>query len=69
MGCEWAFSVKVNPHGCIARLKVRLVDKGYAQTYEVDYLDTLIYRVFTVVSILFSLKFSVSKNLFVLIFI
>ena len=35
------FTVKVNPDGSIARLKARLVAKGYAQTYGVDYSDTL----------------------------
>ena len=28
--CRWVFTVKVNPDGSIARLKVRLVAKGYA---------------------------------------
>ena len=32
--------MKVNPDGSIARLKVCLVAKGYAQTYGVDYSDT-----------------------------
>ena len=32
--------MKVNPDGSIARLKARLVVKGYAQTYGVDYYDT-----------------------------
>ena len=34
------FTVKVNPDGSIARLKTRLVAKGYAQIYGVDYFDT-----------------------------
>ena len=34
------FVVKFNPDGYVARLKVHLVAKGYAQTYEVDYSDT-----------------------------
>ena len=33
--------MKVNPDGSIARLKARLVAKRYAQTYGVDYSDTL----------------------------
>ena len=30
IGCQWVFTVKVNPDGSIARLKARLVAKGYA---------------------------------------
>ena len=40
IGCRWVFVVKFNPDGFVARLKVRLVAKGYAQTYGVDYSDT-----------------------------
>ena len=32
--------MKVNLAGSIARLKTRLVAKGYAQTYGVDYFET-----------------------------
>ena len=30
IGCQWVFTVKVNPDGSIARLKAHLVAKGYA---------------------------------------
>ena len=40
IGCRWVFAVKFNPYGSIARLKVHLVAKGYAQTYRVYYYDT-----------------------------
>ena len=40
IGCRWVFVMKFNPHGFVARSKVCLVDKGYAQTYRVDYSNT-----------------------------
>ncbi|RVX21188.1 Retrovirus-related Pol polyprotein from transposon TNT 1-94 [Vitis vinifera] len=40
IGYKWVFAVKVNPDGSVAQLKARLVARGYAQTYGVDYSDT-----------------------------
>jgi len=38
-GCQWVYTVKLNPDETLARLKARLVAKGYFQTC-VEYQDT-----------------------------
>ena len=37
---KWVFKTKLNPDGLICKHKARLVVKGYAQQYGVDYQET-----------------------------
>ncbi|MCO5547727.1 hypothetical protein L7F22_001178 [Adiantum nelumboides] len=34
--CRWVYKIKHNSDGSVSRYKVRLVAKGYAQTYGID---------------------------------
>ncbi|MCO5570725.1 hypothetical protein L7F22_024453 [Adiantum nelumboides] len=40
IGCKWVYKVKDNSDGSVSRYETRLVAKGYAQTYGMDYKET-----------------------------
>ena len=40
IGNKWVYNVKYNSYGAIKKYKARLVDKGFAQKYGVDYEET-----------------------------
>jgi len=50
------FAINVNLDGSIARLKARLIAKGYAQTYGIDYFD-----IFSLVAKLTFVRVFISK--------
>ncbi len=40
IGCKWVYKVKHNVDGFVSKYKARLVTKGYAQTYGINYEKT-----------------------------
>jgi hypothetical protein len=40
IGCKWVYEVKHNADAFVSRYKARLVTKGYAQTYGINYEET-----------------------------
>jgi hypothetical protein len=42
IGCKWVYKVKHNADGSMRRYQARMVAKGYAQTYDIDYEETLV---------------------------
>lgn len=40
LGCKWVFKTKHHMNGIVARLKARIVAKGFQQRHGIDYFDT-----------------------------
>ena len=40
VGCKWVLTLKYKTNGTLNKHKVRLIAKGFTQTYDVGYLET-----------------------------
>lgn len=40
VGCKWVFTIKYKPGGVVERYKAIMVEKGYTQSYGIDYQET-----------------------------
>jgi len=65
VGCCWVFTLKYRPDGYVDKYKVRLVTKGYTQTYGIDYFETFspVIRMNSI-RIMFSIVVNLSRLLF-----
>ena len=64
IGCKWVFKVKHRMDGRVERFKARIVAKGYAQKYGIDY-DESFSPVVRVSSIRVLLAFAVQNNMLI----
>ena len=64
VGCKWIFNLKYKADGTLERYKIRLVAKGYTQSYEIDYHETFaLVTKMTTVRVLISLAANLGRKL------